>query len=83
MESQLEADVVALVRKLIKKKQIFSISLLDSDSPEVKKILAPGFHFSDDCTECDDGCIEHVFMPTGCCCKKRKPENKASAAGSR
>lgn len=73
MASQLESDVVALVRKLIEKKQIFSISLLDPDSPEVKKILAPGIRFSDDCTACDDGCLEHIILPTGCCCRKRKP----------
>lgn len=73
MASKVESDVVELVRRLINEKQIFSISLLDPDSPEVKKILAPGLRFSDDCSECDSGCKVHIITPAGCCCKERKP----------
>jgi hypothetical protein len=72
MTAKLESDVVALVRKLIKEKQIFSISLLDPDSPEVKKIMAPGFRFTDDCTDCDDDCATHIIVAGVCCCTQRK-----------
>ena len=75
MTSQLETDVVALVRKLIATKKIFTISLENPESPAIKNLLAPGQALGPGCAQCDDDiCVEQTLdSRTGrCYCKKCK-----------
>jgi hypothetical protein len=81
MASQLESDVVALVRKLIAGKKTFKISLVNPESPAIKNALAPGQAFGPGCAQCDDDiCIEqHVDSATGRCICTKCLEKKTSA----
>jgi len=65
MASQPESEVIALVRKLINDKQIFSISLESPDSPAVKLARERGHNFNPAFAKRNCHCVHWVHDSDG------------------
>jgi hypothetical protein len=65
MTSQPESDAIALVRKLIKDRKIFSISLESPDSPAVKLAGEGGLNFGRGFTQPHCYCVKWLTNQDG------------------